>query len=193
GCAGWGWVPGASFCGVRASHSASGEIMLIDDFQRRFDFLQRMTVDFVAAVPDAQWHYSPSPPQPDAQAPPLRHGAGFAPFCKQLRHVVCVRGVYREAIATQRANFARKHAHYTGGLGRAELSAALVESHRTLLAAFASGDANAPIDFFGRPFSLGDIAFTVVQHEAIHHGQWSVYAGLGGFPTPPSWRMEWGL
>ena len=167
--------------------------MLIDDFKRRFDFLQRMTVDFVAGVPDEHWHYSPRPSTPGAQAPALRRDAAFAPFSKQLRHVVCVRGVYREAIATRRADFARKHAHYTGGLGRSELSAALVESHRALLAAFEAGDASAPIDFFGRPFSLGDVAYTVVQHEAIHHGQWILYAGLGGFPTPLSWRMEWGL
>jgi hypothetical protein len=33
----------------------------------------------------------------------------------------------------------------------------------------------------------------VIQHEAIHHGQWSVYASLAGFETPLSWRNEWGL
>jgi hypothetical protein len=32
-----------------------------------------------------------------------------------------------------------------------------------------------------------------VQHEAIHHGQWSVYASLAGFDTPVSWRTSWGL
>jgi hypothetical protein len=32
-----------------------------------------------------------------------------------------------------------------------------------------------------------------VQHEAIHHGQWSIYASLAGFDTPLSWRASWGL
>jgi hypothetical protein len=32
-----------------------------------------------------------------------------------------------------------------------------------------------------------------VQHEAIHHGQWSIYASLAGFDTPLSWRVSWGL
>jgi hypothetical protein len=32
-----------------------------------------------------------------------------------------------------------------------------------------------------------------VQHEAIHHGKWSVYASLAGFDTPLSWRNVLGL
>lgn len=27
----------------------------------------------------------------------------------------------------------------------------------------------------------------------IHHGQWSLYAAFGGFETPPSWKLNWGL
>ena len=54
-------------------------------------------------------------------------------------------------------------------------------------------DIAAPIDFFGRAFSFADVTYTIVQHEAIHHGQWSVYALRGGFQTPRTWRVEWGL
>jgi hypothetical protein len=32
-----------------------------------------------------------------------------------------------------------------------------------------------------------------VQHQAIHHGQGSIYASLAGFDTPLSWRASWGL
>ncbi len=167
--------------------------MLVDDFKRRFDFMQRMTVDFVDAVPDVYWHFSPQAPLPGGAVSAGRHGNGFAAFCKQLRHVVCVRGVYGESIVTKRADFSKKHAHYTGGLGREDLSRALVETHRDLLAKFEAADARSTIDFFGTPFTLGDVAYTVVQHEAIHHGQWSIYAALAGFETPVSWRNEWGL
>lgn len=167
--------------------------MLVEDFKRRFEFVQRMTVDFVAAVPDAYWDYSPQPPLPNDAISDGRHGNGFAPFSKQLRHVVCVRGVYGESAVTKRADFARKHSHYKRGLTRAELSVALVQSYRDLLAKFEVADTRSSIDFFGTPFSLGDLAYTIVQHEAIHHGQWSIYAGLAGFETPPSWRNEWGL
>jgi len=32
-----------------------------------------------------------------------------------------------------------------------------------------------------------------VQHEAIHHAQWNIYASLAGFDTPFSWHSPWGL
>ena len=41
-------------------------------------------------------------------------------------------------------------------------------------------------DHYGGPLTRG------APHEAIHHGQWSVYASLGGFDTPPSWRASRG-
>ena len=106
---------------------------------------------------------------------------------------MCVRGVYAGSLVTRRADFANKHAHYSGGLGRDELAVALVDSHGDLLTKFEAADAGSTIDFFGTGFTLGDLAYTVVQHEAIHHGQWSIYAALAGFETPASWRQQWGL
>lgn len=152
---------------------------IIDDFRTRSEFLQTMTLDFVSGVPDAQWEFSPHP--------------RFAPFCKQLRHVVCVRGVYNDALVTKRADFSKKHAHYAGGLTRAELTAALVEKQDDLFRIIETIDIDAPIDVFGRAFSFGDFAYTMVQHEALHHGQWSIYASLAGFETPLIWRLQWGL
>jgi hypothetical protein len=40
------------------------------------------------------------------------------------------------------------------------------------------------------PFTFALFTWEFVQHEAIHHGQWSVYASLAGFDTPLSWRMS---
>jgi hypothetical protein len=82
---------------------------------------------------------------------------------------------------------------YQGPYTRDALLRALDQKQSELLAMLDTVDTNAPIDFFGNPFGFGDFAFTVIQHEAIHHGQWSAYASLGGFQTPVSWRNEWGL
>jgi hypothetical protein len=166
--------------------------MRVEDVRRRSEFLHRMTVDFARAVPDDAWDFTPVLPG-GRPIDPLRHGDGFAPFCKQLRHVVCVRGVYNEALRTRRADFSRKHEHYTGSLAREDLLASLDEKQRDLIAILETVDTGAIIDFFGRAFTFGDVAFTIVQHEAIHHGQWSLYASLAGFQTPASWRNEWGL
>jgi hypothetical protein len=34
--------------------------LLVDDFLRRCEFMQRMTADFVSGVPDEHWDFSPS-------------------------------------------------------------------------------------------------------------------------------------
>jgi hypothetical protein len=168
--------------------------MLIDDFTRYSDVLHRLTVDFVRAVPEDHWNFTPMPPgaseRPQA---PHRIGPGFAPFCKQLRHVVCVRGVYSAALASGRVDWARKHAHYAGPLTRETLLPALEEKQQQLRGILASVDVDAVIDWGGTPFTFALFAGEFVQHEAIHHGQWSVYAALAGFDTPLSWRTSWGL
>jgi hypothetical protein len=169
--------------------------MLLDDFRRHSEAVYRMTVDFVEAVPDDRWDFTPDPPGRSGRAPdPLRVGGdGFAPFSKQLRHVICVRGVYNAALVTKRVDWARKHDQYTGLLTRDALLAALIDKQRALLAALEIVDIEIPIDWGVTAFSIADFAYEFVQHEAIHHGQWSVYASLGEFETPMSWRRSWGL
>ena len=168
--------------------------MLIDDFARYARVLHTLTVDFVRAVPDDKWDFTPDPPGRSGRAPaPHRIGDGFAPFCKQLRHVVCVRGVYTAALTAGKVDWTRKHEHYAGPLTREALLAALDDKQRRLLAALETVDIGAPIDWDGTPFTFALFTWEVVQHEAIHHGQWSVYASLAGFDTPLSWRKSWGL
>ena len=153
-----------------------------DDFTRHWEFVHAMTLDFANEVPDASWDFSPHP--------------RFAPFAKQLRHVVCVRGVYTDALASGHADFARKHEHYAGGLSRAELVAALGEQHNALLRAIDAlpdGGAGVSVEAFGKQFTFGQYAHVMVQHEALHQGQWSLYASLAGFETPLRWRLEWAL
>ena len=109
--------------------------MSIDDFVRYSKVLYGLTVDFVRTVPEDKWDFTPDPPGRSGLPPaPQRIGDGFAPFCKQLRHVVCVRGVYNAALATRKVDWARKHEHYAGPLTREALLAALNDKQRHLLA-----------------------------------------------------------
>ena len=124
---------------------------------------------------------------------PHRIGDGFAPFCKQLRHVIGVRGVYTAALAKRKVDWTRKHEHYAGPLTREALLAALDDQQRHLLATLKTIDMDAEIDWDSAPFTFAQFTWEFVHHEAIHHGQWSVYASLAGFDTPLSWRTSWGL
>ena len=168
--------------------------MSIDEFARYSQVLHGLTADFARAVPADKWDFTPDPPGESGRAPaPHRIGDGFAPFCKQLRHVVCVRGVYNAALATRKVDWTRKHDHYAGPLAREALVAALDDKQRQLLATLETVDVDAPIDWDGTPFGFAYFTWEFVQHEAIHHGQWSIYASLAGFDTPLSWRASWGL
>jgi DinB superfamily len=167
--------------------------MSIDDFAAYSKVLHRLTADFARAVPEDKWDFTPDPPGKPGRAAPRRIGRGFAPFCKQLRHLVCVRGVYNAALATRRVDWTRKHDHHAGPLTREALLAALDDKQRQLLATLETVDVHAPIDWDGTPFTFALFTWEFVQHEAIHHGQWSVYASLAGFDTPLSWRASWGL
>lgn len=168
--------------------------MLIDEFIRYSKVLHRLTSDFAHAVPEDKWAFTPDPPGKSGRlAAPHRIGLGFAPFFKQLRHVVCVRGVYNAALARRKVDWTRKHDHYGGPLTRTALLAALDDQQERLLAVVESFDIDALIDWDGTPFTFSLFTWEFVQHEAIHHGQWSIYASLAGFDTPPSWRTSWGL
>ena len=168
--------------------------MEIDDFTQYSKVLHHLTRDFVRAVPEDKWNFTPDPPgKPGRGLAPHRIGEGFAPFCKQVRHLVCVRGVYNAALATRKVDWKRKHEHYAGPLTRDALLAALDDKQRQLLAALETVDIGAPIDWDGTFFTFALFTWEFVQHEAIHHGQWSIYASVAGFDTPLSWRASWRL
>jgi hypothetical protein len=73
------------------------------------------------------------------------------------------------------------------------LLAALDEQQRRLLETLGTVAIDVTIDWDGSPFTFAMFTWEFVQHEAIHHGQWSIYASLAGFDTPLSWRASWGL
>jgi hypothetical protein len=111
--------------------------MSIDDFVRYSQVLHALAADFVRAVPEDKWDFTRDPPRNSGRAPaPHRIGDGFAPFYKQLRHVVCVCGVYNAALAARKVDWTRKREHYAGPLTREALLAALNDQQRHLLAGF---------------------------------------------------------
>lgn len=168
--------------------------MTIEGFAAHTRVLTLLTADFARAVPDDRWDFTPSPAGSSGRPPaPGRLGDGFAPFSKQLRHVVCVRGVYADALANGKVDWSRKNEHYGGSLSRAALLEGLDEQQQRLGALLGDVDPAISIDWDGFPYTFDLFAGEFVQHEAIHHGQWSVYAALGGFDTPPSWQDSWGL
>ena len=154
-----------------------------ESFKLHWNHIHEMTAAFVEAVPDTAWDTSPHP--------------GFASFSKQLRHIVCVRGVYNQGLASGQADFSRKHEYYAGNLTRQELVPALEEKQASLMKMLEDVDRlEAPtfvIDLMGSKLNLTVYTYVMVQHEAIHHGEWSLYAAQSGFPVPPLWTLEWGL
>jgi len=167
--------------------------MSVEGFARHSEVLTLMTSDFASAVPEDRLEFTPVPPSSVRAPLPGRIGDGFAPFSKQLRHVVCARGVYNDALANGKVDWSRSHDHYTGPLERDALLEALAAQQQRLEALLEELDPDPSIDWDGSPFDFDMFAGEFVQHEAIHHGQWSVYAALAGFDTPPSWQQSWGL
>ena len=97
--------------------------MSIDDVVRYSTVLHALTADFVRAVPDDKWDFTPDPPgKPGRASAPHRIGDGFAPFCKQLRHVVCLSGVYTAALATRKVDWMRNAAQLESVMGLVKIA-----------------------------------------------------------------------
>ena len=154
----------------------------IETFLPSWQHARGLTLDFIRTVPDERWDWTPHP--------------RYAPLAKQFRHVLCVQGVYVDGLVNRVASFAAKHSHYAGPLERQALLdgfAAMDERlERTLHAIGAAEEEQFEVEFYGRQ-KLRTYLNTFLYHEALHQGQWSFYASLGGFETPRSWQTNWGL
>lgn len=90
-------------------------------------------------------------------------------------------------------DWSRAAEHYDGPLTREALLKALDEQQARLLSTLGSLADDLVIEWEGTPFTFATFTWEYVQHEAIHHGQWSIYAALAGFETPTSWQQSWRL
>jgi hypothetical protein len=151
-------------------------MMNLKDFEKNWNWVHTMTVHFAGAVPD----FTPAPER-------------FGPFSRQLRHVVRGRGVYNAALRTKKADWSTSAEHYDGPLTRDALLQALDDKQREFLALLPAVDVSVPIYYGDAAFTFDNFLCEMIQHESIHHGQWSIYAALGGFATPRSWQTGWKL
>jgi len=154
-----------------------------EEFRRTWSFVRGMTYEFIEAVPDDRWDFTPHP--------------RFGPFALQVRHLVCAQGVYNRALTTGKVDFTLKNKCYSGGMAREPLLQALHQTDAELLRALDSWDHRGlkafAVDFYGANMGFGEYTATMIQHEAIHQGQWTLYAALGDFETPIGWKENWNL
>ncbi len=137
-------------------------------FEDTWRFVRGMTCEFIEVVPDEHWQCAPYP-----RAQPLH---------KQFRHMVWCAGAYNHGMRTRSADWTAKRSHYTGGLSRAELLEALRAKDAELmriLDELKRVDLDEwRVDFIGQSLPLERYLNVLLQHEALHHGMWSVYARL---------------
>lgn len=93
-------------------------------------------------------------------------------------------------------DMATKKKSYGGSTDKAILVAALKERDVKLVEMlrdpkYSSNDYT--VDFFGTPMTFSEFTHVMTQHEALHHGMWSIYAAQAGFETPQSWKDDWEL
>jgi hypothetical protein len=139
---------------------------VVEDFLHSWSFVRRMTYDFIAAVDDRYWLYTPH--------------ASLAPLAKQFRHMIGIAGLYNDALRHRTVDFARKRSFYPAILDRPSILAGLrtqdAELERLIRALDAEARQALAIDFGGNKMRFGDYTTMLVQHEALHQGIWACAA-----------------
>ena len=125
-----------------------------------------LTLKAVEDMPADKWNDSPHPK--------------FASFAKQVRHVICCRGVFAEGFSSGSVNFSKKHSFYSGELTREALLTALKESTALVQASLERLDGESlnlyKADYYGESLGFVEHFSALVCHEALHRGQWSLYS-----------------
>lgn len=159
---------------------------LIREFKQSWGFLRSMTMDFIRAVPDDKWNFSPHPK--------------FGTFARQIKHLVRVQGAYNKGFTDQKLDIREEHySFYSGDSSRAALIEALIEKDQELTNVLQSIEGaeieSFKLELLPMNISLGfsEYCHIILQHEALHHGEWSLYAAFGGFQAPRSWKENWDI
>lgn len=131
-------------------------------------YISELTLKAVETFPADQWDFTP--------------GGKFGSFAKQLRHVICCRGVFAEGFISRDVDFGKKHSFYSGALTRDELMAALLASTENVCSVLMSLENKNLSDFksnyYGESMSFIEHFSAMTCHEALHRGQWHLYAAL---------------
>lgn len=159
------------------------QIEALKQFKSSWQFIRSMTIEFIQRTPNENWMTSPH--------------ADYAPLAKQVRHLVWVSGLFNDALKNKKIDIKNKKTCYSGDLDREELLRTLKQQDEILWASLSKiteADANSySMDFFGGTFGLYEFLNNMIQHESMHHGMWALYAKLGGFQCPKSWKSTWEL
>lgn len=151
------------------------------DFRGTWQFVRALTIEFIQTAPADAWLARPHD----------RYGT----LGQQFRHVVQVTDLYRSGLEARQLVPEAKMGTYSGSLERADLLEGIARADRDFdeaLSLFVASEHDL-IQLGGQPMSLGGFLDVCVEHEAMHHGLWSVYAAHAGFVTPRSWREIWDL
>jgi hypothetical protein len=144
---------------------------ILESAVAEWKYASGLTLKSIESIPTEHWNFSPH--------------AHFGPFSKQIRHVICCRGVFSDAFRSGKLDFSKKHSFYSGSLECDELLAALGEStvktEETLIQLEAADLSQYKADYYGESLGFIEHFSALVCHEATHRGSWSVYAALGGF------------
>jgi hypothetical protein len=100
---------------------------------RSTGLLHRLTADFVHAVPDDKWNFTPRPTGKLGPATAASAHWRWLRAILQASTASSSRGVYNAALATSRVDWTRKREHYRGPLSREALLAALSDKQQQLL------------------------------------------------------------
>lgn len=153
----------------------------VEDFRKSWSFCRGLTRQFIEAAPLSAWDSRPHE----------RYGT----MARQFRHVVQVVDLYRSALENGHLVPQAKTASYSGSLQREDLLAGLDRADSAFDAALEAfvADGKESLMFGELEMSLGEFLHVCIEHEANHHGLWSVYAAYAGFDTPASWKENWDL
>ena len=131
-------------------------------------YISDLTIKAVQSFPEDQWDFSPAPK--------------FGSFAKQLRHVICCRGVFADGFLSHNVDFGKKHSFYSGPLLKDNLMEALQRSADDVRTALASLENQNLEEFrsnyYGETMTFIEHFSAMTCHEALHRGEWQLYAAL---------------
>ena len=148
--------------------------------RRRWQHVRGLTCEFIEEMPDECLDYRPQ-----------RH---FSTVREQAQHLIECQGVYQLAFRGEKVDFGRKPEFAPAAADDDSLLAALTERDTELDQLLGALSIKSfAIDWYGTKLGFWEYAAVMLQHEALHHGQWAVHARLGGWQPPDGWIVNWGL
>ena len=141
---------------------------IIESALKEWEYASKQTKKSVEEMSAERWDFTPN--------------EKFGSFAKQVRHVICCRGVFIAGFKGDKINFKNKPHFYSGPLSRIELVDALEKSTIWVVDALkglAGKDLTKyTVDYYGDPLTFIENFSALTSHEGLHRGQWLLYKAL---------------